>query len=70
MTKAPSVTERRHMPPEITVDGETYYRTGFTGTTLDACPFGAGHTSYEYWIDPDDDSRRLQAISPTQYWLD
>ncbi|WP_139834146.1 hypothetical protein [Marivita cryptomonadis] len=59
-----------NMPDTITAEGKTFYRTKYTGTSLPACPFGPGHTTHEYWIGTDDDSLRLYAISPTQFWID
>ena len=67
-------TPANEMPATITgTDGRTYYQTRHTGTTLPACPFGEGHTSYEYWAFEEgceEDTFRLHAISPTQFWLD
>ena len=62
-------TPKNQMPDAIIVDGNTYYRTGYTGTTLPACGFGEGHTSYEYWLDGED-ACRVHAITATQFWLD
>ena len=58
------------MPMTITHNGETYFKTGYTGTTLDACKFGPGLKSYEYWHETHGDNIRLHAVSPTQYWID
>jgi len=67
-------TPKDQMPETIDgPDGRTYHRTRYTGETLSACPFGAGHTSYEYWgfVDGyEEDSFRLHAITATQFWLD
>jgi hypothetical protein len=67
-------TPKEQMPETIDgADGRTYYRTRYTGETLTACPFGAGHTSFEYWGFVDghaEDSFRLHAITATQFWLD
>lgn len=69
----------RTFPPErmprtiTTPEGVTYYRTGHTGLTIEgARQYGIepGWTTYEYWIGPGDDSRRLYAISPTRFWLE
>ena len=75
MTDATSTFPADQMPDSITgPDGATYYRKArYTGTTIEgARRYGIepGRTTYEYWIDPDDDSRRLQAVSPTEFWLD
>lgn len=75
MTAPTPIATPTHRMPESIVgpDGLTYYRTGYTGTTLPACPFGAGHTSHEYWSPVDgyeEDTFRLQAITATQFWLD
>jgi hypothetical protein len=64
---------RNDMPMSIEANGLTYFKTGYTGTTLPACKFGAGHTSHEYWAEVDgyeEDTFRLHAISPTEFWLD
>ena len=68
----------RTFPPErmpmtiTTPEGVTYYRTEYTGVTIEGARrhgIEPGWTTYEYWISPGDDSRRLYAISPTQFWL-
>ena len=70
----PIHTPADQMPRTIVgKDGHTYHRTGYTGTTLPACKFGAGHTSHEYWADVEgyaEDTFRLHAITATQFWLD
>lgn len=66
-------TPRDQMPNTIEADGKTFIATGYTGTTMAGCPFGAGHTCYEYWWlndDREDDSIRVQAITPTMFWVD
>jgi hypothetical protein len=67
-------TLKDQMPETIEgTDGRTYYRTRFTGETLSACSFGAGHTSHEYWGFVDghaEDTFRLHAITAKQFWLD
>jgi hypothetical protein len=63
-------TPTAEMPDTIVADGRTFYRTKYKGTSLPACPFGPGHSTHEYWIAPDDDSLRLYAISPSQFWID
>lgn len=74
MHTATSTFPADQMPNTITgTDGETYHRTRYTGTTIEgARQYGIepGRTTYEYWISPDDDSRRLYAVSPTECWLD
>lgn len=62
------------MPASITTpEGETYHATGYTGTALEAARrhgIEPGETTHEYWIEPDDDSRRLHAASPSRWFLD
>ena len=69
-----SHTARNQMPDTITgPDGLTYHKTGYTGTTMPACRYGAGHTAHEYWAEVpgfEEDTFRLHAISATQHWLD
>lgn len=74
MTTATSTFPAGQMPDTIKgTDGRTYHRTRYTGTTIEgARQYGIepGRTTYEYWIGHDDDSRRLQAVSPTEFWMD
>ncbi|OYX52708.1 MAG: hypothetical protein B7Y97_00795 [Sphingomonas sp. 32-66-10] len=62
------------MPKTITTPaGVTYYRTRYIGETTEGARqhgIEPGWTTYEYWIRPGDDSRRLYAINPTQFWLE
>lgn len=64
------------MPQTITADGQVFYRTRYTGTTLPGAqryfkrPVPAGTPTFEYWHRERGDAVRLQAISPTEFWID
>lgn len=66
--------EVEKMPATITTpEGETYHKTKNTGTALEAARrhgIEPGETTYEYWIAPDDDTRRLHAADPERWFLD
>jgi hypothetical protein len=63
-------TETRPMPDLINHAGIDFWRTRWTGTTLDRCPFGPDLPCFEYWAEGYGDAVRLYAISPTQFWSD
>jgi len=62
------------MPDTITTpEGETYHRTGYTGIALPPARkhgIEPGETTHEYWITPDNDSKRLHAADSKRWFLD
>lgn len=64
------------MPSTLTgPDGRTYYCTGLTGTALSTTTarkagWVEGETTYEYWIEENDDSARLHTTADFRMILD
>jgi hypothetical protein len=65
-----------NMPSTLTgPDGRTYYNTGLTGIALGTATarkagWVEGETTYEYWIDENDDSERLHTTADFRTLLD